>query len=280
MKTGKYLCAQNLCVLGLVLGMVIPAGASELTFFAVDDQGPRNSQLVYVEQAGTSLNITEIGSTHVNHDIEGIDFHPTTGIMYAVGGEINRPGWQKLYTWDTNDGSLSELGFVGGPSNPFDGRDLIASGFRNDGSYWISIEDQGLYTIDLGNLSVTLESSNAIFTTAQGAEGIAWSVDGSELYLARGESLLSWNPLSDTVTEIMPAGDVFGHEIEGLGLSLDGTLIATGGDLVYEVGFNAGEYELLASYSAGGRDFETLAIPEPTMLALLAMTFSLIRRRR
>jgi len=276
MQHWKYLCA-----LGLVLGMLIPASASPLTFYAVDDKGARNSQLVYVEQVGDVLTTTEIGPTYANFDIEGIDFHPTTGVLYAVGGERGQAGRQKLYTWDTGDGSLIDLGFVGGPGNPFNRRDLIASGFSGDGTFWVSIEDQGLYTVDLVDLSTTLESSDPIFTTGQGAEGIAWSVDGSELYLGRGDKLLSWHPTSGTVAEILPATVGFGTEIEALGLSRDGTLIAAGSNMVYEVGFTSGgQYKLLESYIVAGRDFESIAIPEPSTLALLAFAPLLARRRR
>ncbi|MCP4590478.1 MAG: WD40 repeat domain-containing protein [bacterium] len=272
---------KHLCALGLLLGMSIPANASQLRFYAVDDQQARNSQLVYVEQNGAGLDVTEIGPTHFNFDIEGIDLHPTTGVMYAVGGEIGHAGGQKLYTWDTGDGSLLELGFVGGASNPFDARDIIASSFRNDGSYWVSIEDQGLYTVDLDDLSATLQSSDTIFTTGQGAEGLAWSADGSELYLGSGDQLLTWDPARGTVEEITSAATAFAGEIEALGLSTDGELIAAGSNRVYEVGFDvAGQYQLTASYLASGRDFESIAIPEPSTLALLAVSALLIGRRR
>lgn len=269
-------------VIAALATQVAAVSAGPLSFYAVDDRSARNSQLVHIDYNGSTSSIATLGGTYNGLDIEGIDFHPATNVLYAIGGENGQSGKQHLYTWSTIDGSLTDLGAIGGDTNPFDGHDMIASAFRSDASYWICIEDAGLYTLDLTTRAATLQSADAAFATGDGTEGLAWSPSGTTLYAARGKTLYAWDPLSDTKWEVTPAGAAIGFDVEALEFDLDGNLIAAGSDHVAQLALVGGQYTVADAFSVTGRDIESLAfaVPEPSALGLMALVVAFAARRR
>ncbi len=267
----------NATVCFVLLTVVAPAFSD---YYAVDDKSSRDSQLVFVTQSEFGDTIMDIGSTYKNLDIEGIDFDPKTGVLYAVGGDNGKANAQNLYTWDITTGELIDLGTIGGKDNPFNKKDLIGAAFRDDSSFWVSVKNMGLYTVDLSDLSATLQSSNSIFAKGSGADGIAWAPDASNMYVARGKDLYSWNPASPEVLTKLNAvkGSSFGDNIGGLGF-VDGQLVASGGTAIYDVLFDeAGNYSATKKLDVRGRDFQSItgansgsSVPEPATMALLAL---------
>jgi hypothetical protein len=276
LQTNKLVTACGAVVLSLC------AITQAEMFYAVDDVGSKDSRLVRVVKTDTDLVIENIGSTYDDLDIEGIDFHPTTGLLYAVGGENGVRDDKKLYTWDISDGSLTELGTIGGASNPLEKRDIVAASFNPlDSSYWISVEDSGLYTLDIDTLGVTKISDDKIFTKGSGVEGLTWTQDGSTLLAGDGKYLYSVDVSDGSVEKL--SGKLT-HDIEGLFYDSEGNLLATKSGDITKILLSGKEFTSEAYGKVSGRDLESGAsvIPEPTTLTVLGLggLAVLLRRRR
>ncbi|OQY47154.1 MAG: hypothetical protein B6242_05715 [Anaerolineaceae bacterium 4572_78] len=193
--------------------------------YGVDDQGSSHTQFFKLDLiTGES---ETLGSLYKNYDIEGIGLHPTTGELYAAGGDkksssksgplYNGP----IYKVDKETGELTHLGDTGH-------NDQVAASFHpTDGSFWVMVERQGLYTInfaDDGNLAdtpSTLQKSLPKSKPGGRIESIAWNPEGSFLY--GGDSngkLWMYNPDDDSLTEhacTLPNGEAEGMEFDKLG---------------------------------------------------------------
>ncbi|MHC4562943.1 MAG: PEP-CTERM sorting domain-containing protein [Planctomycetota bacterium] len=275
----------------MTLAILAAASSASLgeMFYAVDDNSAFDSQLVSVDYTGGVWTVTDIGPEHLGLDIEGIDFHPVTDVMYAVGGEGGVANDKFLYTWDIVTGAVTTLGQLGGPTNPFAGEDVVASGFRwSDHSYWISVHNKGLYTVDLVTLAVTLKSSDPIFSTTQGAEALTWSLDSQRLMVASDGVLYEVDVVTGVATSVLT---IF-EDTEGLGYDNAGNLLATSvgattfvSDKITRIDYTGGVYSatVLTASLPGSRDLESIAniVPEPATMSLLALGgMALIRRRR
>jgi len=274
--------SKTTIALTLLITLCQPCQANVI--YAVDDIGSDDSQLVRMERNGDTFSITNIGMKYRNADIEGISFLPGTDKLYAVGGENGRSFDKTFYIWDINTGLLTSIGTIGGVTNPFAGRDIIAAAFRpTDSTFWISVEDAGLYEMNINTLGVTLRSDDSIFTTDSGAEGLAWSADGQTLLASAGSWLYDVN-YSDGSTSALHK---IGHSIGGLGFDFIGNLYATDSENVTQLTVNGGSWshEHITSELPGRRDIEAITairwvVPEPATLSLLTLGgLAMVRRR-
>ncbi len=163
----------------------------------VDNTGQSASQFFWLDtDTGRSA---DLGPRYDGFDIEGIDVHPVTGVLYAVGGHrVQDDG--PVYQMDAS-GTLTLLGTTGY-------RDQVAASFRpSDSSFWIFVAQVGLVTVDLSDVSQTTVQ----YTTKKKVEAIAWNEDGSLLYALVGRDLYVYNPASGsfsrTCKNLLP-GDV------------------------------------------------------------------------
>lgn len=268
-------------------GMVRPDSTGEslvTTMYAVDDVGSRDSRLVRLDRTGDSFAVTEIGPTYKKLDIEGIDFHPVTGVLYAVGGENGQKNDKTFYSWDITDGTLTDLGTIGGASNPFYRKDIIAATFRpTDSTFWISVEDSGLYEMDINTLEVTLRSKDKIFTSGSGAEGLTWTSDGKTLLAGAGRMLYDIDLTDGSAKSLL----TIANDIEGLGYDEAGNLYATKSERITQINNDNGTYssQMLTSRLPGSRDIESVTskvIPEPATLCMLGLggVMLILRQRR
>jgi len=163
----------------------------------VDNTGQSASQFFWLETA-TGLS-AGLEPRYDGLDIEGIDVHPVTGVLYAVGGHrVQDDG--PVYRLDAA-GALTLLGTTGY-------RDQVAASFRpGDGSFWMFVAHVGLITVDLGDVSQTTVQ----YATRKKVEAIAWNEDGSLLYALVGRNLYAYDPatgdFSRTCKNLLP-GDV------------------------------------------------------------------------
>lgn len=156
--------------------------------YGVQDSGKANTQFfTYDTTTGMYANL---GGLQWGKDVEGLDIHPTTGVLYGVTGEnntANKRGY--LYKVNKTTGALTQVGFTG-----FKGG-LQALSFRPDGTLWGWAEEKGLVTLNL-----TTGASTVKYRSGLEAGGLAWNSAGTLLYVATGKKLYVYNPVNGKLT--------------------------------------------------------------------------------
>lgn len=148
--------------------------------YAVHEGQPGVSQLFTINPV--TLTTAPLGSAHPEFDVEGLDFHPQTGELYAVSGrQANSTG--SLYTVDPVTGDKTYRGVS-------DYADLTALGFKSDNTLWSWANGIGLLRLELsrgGKGSIVLDE------TKQKINALAWAGDGSTLYTVSGSELWQYD---------------------------------------------------------------------------------------
>jgi uncharacterized protein YdaL len=96
-----------LVTFGLSSGAYAQTPAQCDIVYAVHDQGVQDSQIFTYNLTGDHFN--SLGPLHVDSDLEGLDVHPHTRILYACSGQHEA----QLYTIDALSGTLSLVGDIG-----------------------------------------------------------------------------------------------------------------------------------------------------------------------
>ncbi|MCV6637766.1 hypothetical protein [Candidatus Albibeggiatoa sp. nov. NOAA] len=178
------------------------------TVYAIHDQSSNDSQLFRYDLNQHS--ITALGDVYPELDLEGMDIHPYTRILYASTGRENAA----LYQVDGFTGELTLVGLIG-----FD--DVDALSFDATGQLW-GWSAQGLIQID-----TTTGQGQLVLANTTPVEGLAWNNDGSLLYAtAKSEAgfnstLWAYDPTTNSLTEHCHN---LGGEIESLEMLPDNTL--------------------------------------------------------
>ncbi len=150
----------------------------------------------------TTPALASLGPLHPAYNLEGLDIHPATGVLYAASGGSDHAG--ELFLLDGHSGVISYLGDSGAD-------EVTALAFRDaDATLWGWTEQadrgQAMIQIDYTNGAATEQCWSP--TRAGGSpsyeiEGLAWSADGGALYAAYGSKLYTLadaDPLSPTNT--------------------------------------------------------------------------------
>ncbi len=267
-----------LTAVGVMLGLAGLASADQV-LLGIDDVGASDSQAFYVESfpGGPRVNV---GPLVPGLDLEAMDVHEATGWVYGIAGDspnLNPGNLHPLLVFDPQTG-------LGGPIIDVNvSNDVTAGSFLpGSGDFWFMVEGVGLHTIDVFGFDV-LSPSTAIATPAEllDAEGIAWSPDGSTLYLTAGNKLYSWDGVSTSATLL--TDQLPGNDAEALEFDLNGDLIAAAKTVVYRIDLDTMDTETLQTFV--GADIETMtftAVPEPATMALLGLggLGVIIRRNR
>ena len=210
-----------LAVVFLGLALALPAAAQTLAtclIYAVQDWGAGDSQLFTID-ANTRA-ITALGPLLPDHDLEGLDIHPGSDLIYvSAGSNSNIDG--NLYIADAQTGALSLVGNTGFS-------EVVALSFRStDSTLWAWSEfggtggPRGLFTIDVNTGLGTPVFSPAPFVNI---EGLAWNPAGTLLYGSDGLNLWEYNPAGPTFTLI--ASNLPGvTAVEGLEMLVNGHLM-------------------------------------------------------
>lgn len=189
--------------------------------YAVHDENLADSQFFTIDYQLVTDNIAPLGPLHSNEDLEGLAVDPLSGGFYASssGSETEN---SKLYAVDNTTGEIYLINEI---------RDEIGTGFvgvsslafRADGTLWGFAKDgehelQGLIQID----PTTAIASMVKKQDDLEIEGIAWTPDGSMLWLAV-ENKLYRHELGGTINFAFRP-DIVG-DIEGLEFRPDGLLL-------------------------------------------------------
>jgi len=153
--------------------------------YAVHDRGLNDSQFIIAIPEDNTVN--SLGGLHENVDVEGLDVHPVTDVLYATTGNDNEYAQKgHLFTVDANTGALTHIGATGFGAisglafNPVTNALWGFTDQKNGGTH-------GLVTIDTGTAIGTLEKATPntkAHPDYKGIEALAWSTDGTILYAA------------------------------------------------------------------------------------------------
>jgi hypothetical protein len=180
----------------------VPSSSCQL--YAVNDKGLNNSQFFTVDP--DTLAVNPIGDMYEGYDIEALEIHPKTGILYAASGDdTNNPG--HLYTVNPQTGALNDLGYTG--FNEIEGLS-----FNND-TLWAWAKGDGLISINPPNSVGTLIIPSPILI-----EDLTWDSNGTRLYAVENNTL--WISDGETVKK---ACDNLPGQVEALEMLPDGKLL-------------------------------------------------------
>ncbi len=218
--------------------------------YGIHDEGTAHSQLFSMALEDGS--VKAIGPMHMNYDLEGMDIHPVTGVMYATAGSSG-PHNGEVFRVDRSSGDLELVGSTG-----YD--ELTAASFRpTDASFWVYSESSGLITIDVDTAAVT-EINNPGYNI----EGLAWDNAGDYLYASANRDLWRYDPSGGSWTQVC-GDDPFPGETEALEFRPDGLLIGgtNNGDALAVFTFNVAACGVVEddSYQIDYNDVEALAFP-------------------
>jgi YD repeat-containing protein len=189
---------------------MVSDGLTPCRLYAVHDQDKRDTQFFTVDSS-PDFEVNLLGTMHYRQDIEALDMHPSTNILYAAAGDDGtHPGY--LYQVNTITGSLSKVG------NGTGFNEINGLSFKSDGSLWAWAEGDGLIEIDIitGLGQLVLPYSGQI-------EDITWDNEGRLLYGVEDNRILSYNSQTNQLTHLncqLPGG-----EVEALEMLPDGRLL-------------------------------------------------------
>ncbi|MDM8564759.1 SdrD B-like domain-containing protein [Candidatus Halobeggiatoa sp. HSG11] len=155
--------------------------------YGVHDGGLNNTQFFTVD---SELQVNSLGPVYPGHDIETLDIHPTTGLMYAASGDDPDDGYPNgtLYQVDKQTGAITLIGATGFG-------EVSGISFRpSDGVLWAWADREGLLTIDLATGQGTLVTASDL-----AIEALTWDNTGEILYATADDNLWTWNSNSGVV---------------------------------------------------------------------------------
>jgi hypothetical protein len=155
--------------------------------YVMQDTGLNNSQLFVIDFA--TGNITPLGSVCQGCDIEALDIHPVTNILYGASGNdtaFNYPQGQ-LYKLD---GQTGERLFIG--STGF--AEITSLAFDLEGVLWAWAKGDGLIQINPDTAE-----SNLIIATHIKVGDITWDITGTILYASQGKNLWAYDATTEKI---------------------------------------------------------------------------------
>jgi streptogramin lyase len=160
--------------------------------YGVAELDPATSQFFTLDPRSTT--IQDLGSPQENADIEAVALISTTNELYAVSGsEGSQDG--NLFHFIRGSNTLAAIGTTGFSN-------IHALAYRRfDGSLWGWVEDQGLIKINANTGASTL-----VHRASGDSAAMAWSADGTQLYITSDTKLWSYDPGSDVLSAV---GDNF-----------------------------------------------------------------------
>lgn len=183
--------------------------------YAVHDKGLDDS-IFFRTDLNSGLS-SQIGEEKEGYDVEAIDTHPQTGVIYGLTGDTDDPASaKKLLIIDKTSG-IPDLG-TGVGLDISSGQEYKGASFHPTTSeLWATGENLDLRVINLAD-----GTSEVRKTLSGDPEALAWDMDGEYLYiLYQNGSLDRYNNNTQEITTMCTGmGD-----IEGMEFDLNGNLI-------------------------------------------------------
>ncbi len=233
--------------------------------YAVHDKGLQNSQFFAVDFMTLEEQVNTFGPLYKKADIEALDIDPINRQLYAVKSYQGNAD-SELYTVDTVTGDLTLVGRIrDAQGNGFEEVDSLS--FHPDGTLWgyayVGVaKRRGLLKID-PQTAVT----EVVYQSKKYIAAIAWSPDGSVLWLTNENKLFTYVPGGSFVKQsIKLPGEVEGLEFRPDGLLLVGLHTSNSNHdeiTIYAIDVNSGQIILTDSFNTGNLgDVESMAWPD------------------
>lgn len=246
---------------------VITPKPAACLIYGIHDDSAEDTQFFTIDPE--TLSVNTLGRMYRGYNIESMDLHPDTNILYAVarGG----PYANQLIKVDAETGALIPVGPIGGD---FD--DVVGLSFKPDGTLW-GWADEGLVEINIetgdGEIRYSQSHEDKEFT------GIAWSNDGQKLYGARNVGSELWVYSSGSGLEKLatnlPGG---GQRVEALEMTSNGLLLGGfhgAGNAISIFAYNVDTKQPVASKNIASQfnDVEAIAWPDFCKSPILSLDF-------
>ncbi|MCV6638789.1 hypothetical protein [Candidatus Albibeggiatoa sp. nov. NOAA] len=219
---------RAICTAVLLVPLFSHAQECNDLVYAVHDEGVSDSQFFTINPYD-QFNIKSLGQSYDGYDIEGLDIHPETQVLYASSGNdtIEQPAGH-LYAVDKQTGGITSIGgidfMVQGQS--VIGREVSALSYHSDGSLWGWAEHCGLLRIDekTGESDLVYASGScAGLADGLAVEDMSWDNTGEFIYLGVGNQVLVYEAETEEVSEVTTLAA--GQKVEMLEMLPDGLLL-------------------------------------------------------
>ncbi|MDF2379570.1 MAG: myxococcus cysteine-rich repeat containing protein [Candidatus Gracilibacteria bacterium] len=176
----------------------IEISCSDPIMHAIDDNGSDDS--MYITFNSSNSSIKEINEVK-NADIEAMDHHPGTGVLYAFTGEEDDDEDEKLLVIiDPTKGIPDPIKGVKVSEPPKEDDDWEVQGASFNPItqvLWLAMDEIGLTTVDLDTGATSLQKS-----LKKDPEGIAWNSNGTLLYMEYDDDIYTYNPSTDALKKV------------------------------------------------------------------------------
>jgi hypothetical protein len=269
-------------VVAATLGWAGAAGAVPVLYGAAYS-GPDGLATFYSVDA-TSGAATAIGAIGFER-VSGMDFHPGTGVLYAVAERGDGSDVPVLITIDVASGAGTEIATLNGGAAHFFGDAYSDVSFRADGTLYTYLDpNDGLGTIDIGTGALTQLGFTNVGCCGN---GIAFS-SGGVLFHANDTAVNTLDQTTAAAAQVALLGFPFGQVFPRVGaMDFDpatGTLYAAVrrdfANYLATVDPTTGAVSMLGGTQNGLDALAVFFVPEPGVLALLAVGAIALARRQ
>ena len=257
----------TICVVTATAVMMTAAARPSLAdtyAYSVQSDGDDNLYRINLN-TGAATKIGPVG--HV--DLEGLSFQPGTGILFGAVNHIS----EVLVTINLSTGATTTVGslFPGQGDSVMD----LGLAFTNDGSLWMATDLPG----DFYSVNPATGMATKVGPQGQMVNGLDCSAGGTVYGLGGdwADNLVTINTATGAATSVGPLLTVSLVD-GGIAFGPGGTLwgIEDGGT-IFTINPSTGNATVVTTTLSG---FESLAIPEPASLFLLALGGIALMRRR
>lgn len=157
--------------------------------YGVQDQGLNNS--IFFTFNPDTGEIKQLSEKCKECDIEAMDIHPETNIIYVASGNdsFGHPKGH-LYQLDGQTGELISVGSTGF-------QEISGLAFDLEGVLWAWAKDAGLAQLD-----TTTGEGTLVFDSGAKLADLSWNLSSNALYGSVGKDLWSYDPADNTVTKV------------------------------------------------------------------------------